>query len=142
MSLYKFKKSQIIFVLLGWWKSKSIFKRFLLSVCIVCLMHSENRFSCAHVCVRSLQFSFLFLLYLMGRGGEGEGPLKNELLKYCFCRAAPGISWVCLNLILDARISFVRPPPPTVTLVLPPLDSETVWTGELWSNSFLLILDN
>ena len=36
---------------------------------------------------------------------------------------------------LDTRISFVlRPPPPSVTLRVPPLDSETGWTGELWSN--------
>ena len=29
-----------------------------------------------------------------------------------------------------------------VTLVLPPLDSEMGWTGELWSNSVFLILEN
>ena len=29
-----------------------------------------------------------------------------------------------------------------VTLRLPPLDSETGWTGELWSNPVLLILEN
>ena len=28
-------------------------------------------------------------------------------------------------------------PPPSVTLVLPPLKSETVWTGEFWSNRVL-----
>ena len=27
---------------------------------------------------------------------------------------------------------------PSVTLVLPPLDSETGWIGELWSNTNLL----
>ena len=44
--------------------------------------------------------------------------------------------------ILDTRISvrsFVRP---FVTLRGPPLDSETGWTGELWSNPVLLILEN
>ena len=37
-----------------------------------------------------------------------------------------------------------RPPSvrPSVTLVLPPLGSETGWTGELWSNCILLILKN
>ena len=46
--------------------------------------------------------------------------------------------------ILDTRISFVRPSPPpsSVTLVLPPLKSETGWTGELWLNCVLLILEN
>ena len=29
-----------------------------------------------------------------------------------------------------------------VTLRVPPLDSETGWTGELWSNPVLLILEN
>ena len=42
---------------------------------------------------------------------------------------------------LDMRISFVRSFF-SVTLVLPPLDSETGWTGELWSNGVLLILEN
>ena len=41
---------------------------------------------------------------------------------------------------LDTRIS-VRPPS-SVTLRGPPLDSETGWTGELWSNRVLLILEN
>jgi hypothetical protein len=40
---------------------------------------------------------------------------------------------------LDTRISFVRM---FVTLRGPPLDSETGWTGELWSNRVLLILEN
>ena len=31
---------------------------------------------------------------------------------------------------------------PFVALILPPLKSETGWTGELWSNRFLLILEN
>ena len=35
--------------------------------------------------------------------------------------------------------SFVLP---CVTLRGPPLDSETGWTGELWSNPVLLILEN
>ena len=42
--------------------------------------------------------------------------------------------------ILDTRI-FVRPPS-SVTLVLPPLDSETRWTGELWSKTYLLNWQN
>ena len=42
---------------------------------------------------------------------------------------------------LDTRISFVRPSS-SVMLVLPPLKSETGWTGELWSNHVLLILEN
>ena len=37
---------------------------------------------------------------------------------------------------------LLRPPSSSVTLVLPPLDSETGWTGELWSNRILLILEN
>ena len=44
-----------------------------------------------------------------------------------------------VNPKLDTRISFVRP---YVTLVLPPLKSETGWTGELWLNRVLLILEN
>ena len=44
-----------------------------------------------------------------------------------------------VNPKLDKRISFVRP---YVTLVLPPRKSETGWTGELWSNRVLLILEN
>ena len=32
--------------------------------------------------------------------------------------------------------------PPSVTLRGPPLDSETGWTGELWSKRVLLILEN
>ena len=30
----------------------------------------------------------------------------------------------------------------SVMLVLPPLKSETGWTGELWSNHVLIILEN
>ena len=45
--------------------------------------------------------------------------------------------------ILDTRISFVLiPPPPSVTLRVPPLDSETGWTGELWSKTNLLNWQN
>ena len=44
-----------------------------------------------------------------------------------------------VNPILDTRIS-VRTP--SVMLVLPPMKSETGWTGELWSNRVLLILEN
>ena len=40
--------------------------------------------------------------------------------------------------ILDTRIS-VRP---CVTLTVPPLDSETGWTGELWSKTNLLKWQN
>ena len=45
---------------------------------------------------------------------------------------------------LDTRISFVRSSfvRSYVTLSGPPLDSETGWTGELWSNHVLLILEN
>ena len=50
-----------------------------------------------------------------------------------------------MNPILDTRIS-VCPSVWTlsfsVTLRLPPLDSETGWTGELWSNTNLLIQQN
>ena len=43
--------------------------------------------------------------------------------------------------ILDTRISSVRPfVRLSVTLILPPLRSETGWTGKLWSNCVLLIL--
>ena len=41
---------------------------------------------------------------------------------------------------LDTRISFVRSS--FVTLRVPPLKSETCWTGELWPNRVLLILEN
>ena len=40
--------------------------------------------------------------------------------------------------ILDTRISFSF----SVTLRVPPHDSETGWTGELWSDPVLLILEN
>ena len=44
---------------------------------------------------------------------------------------------------LDTRISFVRPSVrSSVTLRIPPLKSETGWTGELWLNRVLLILEN
>ena len=51
--------------------------------------------------------------------------------------------YLCLlmNPILDTRISFVCSSC-SVTLVLPPLKSEKGWTGELWSNRVLLILEN
>ena len=42
---------------------------------------------------------------------------------------------------LDTRIS-VRPPSFSVTLRVPPLDSETGWTGELWSKTNLLNWQN
>ena len=42
------------------------------------------------------------------------------------------------NPILDTRILARAPPPPSVTLRLPPLGSETGWTGELWSKIYLL----
>ena len=44
-----------------------------------------------------------------------------------------------LNPTLDPRISvplFVCPV--CVTLSLPPLDSETGWTGDFWSNTYLI----
>ena len=43
---------------------------------------------------------------------------------------------------LDMRISFVRPPPPPSRSYYPPLDSETGWTGELWSKTNLLNWQN
>ena len=53
---------------------------------------------------------------------------------------------VPFNPILDTRISVLRPSSfvlcPCVTLKQPPLNSETGWTGELWSNRILLILEN
>ena len=42
---------------------------------------------------------------------------------------------------LDTRISVLRTLS-FVTLRLPPLDSETGWTGELWSNCVFLVLEN
>ena len=43
----------------------------------------------------------------------------------------------------DFLCLFVRPPlPPPSRSGYPPLDSETGWTGELWSNRVLLILEN
>ena len=50
-----------------------------------------------------------------------------------------GYSMVAQNPILDTVI-YGRPP--FVTLVLPPLDSETGWTGELWAKTKFLILEN
>ena len=47
-----------------------------------------------------------------------------------------------INPILDTRISVRASVRPCVTLRGPPLDSETGWTGELWSNPVLLILEN
>ena len=44
------------------------------------------------------------------------------------------------NPILDKRIFVLRPC--SVTLVLPPLDSEMGWTGELWSKTKFIILEN
>ena len=44
--------------------------------------------------------------------------------------------------ILDTRISVRSSVRACVTLRVPPLDSETGWTGELWSNPVLLILEN
>ena len=45
--------------------------------------------------------------------------------------------------ILDTRISSVLPRPSFSVMHrrTPPLDSEMGWTGELWSNLFLLILE-
>ena len=62
--------------------------------------------------------------------GQGQGVPANTV----YLRANP---------ILDTRISvrpFVRLS--FVTLRGPPLYSETGWTGELWSNPFLLIFEN
>ena len=51
-------------------------------------------------------------------------------------------SFIAIYPKLDTRIS-VRPSVCScVTLRVPPLDSETGWTGELWSNPVLLILEN
>ena len=44
--------------------------------------------------------------------------------------------------ILDMRISFVLLRPAPSRSGDSPLDSETGWTGELWSNRVLLILEN
>ena len=44
--------------------------------------------------------------------------------------------------ILDTRISFSSFSFSSVTLRPPPLDSETGWTGELWSKTKFLILEN
>ena len=46
------------------------------------------------------------------------------------------------NPIFDTRISVRVFVCLCVTLRGPPLDSETGWTGELWSNPVLLILEN
>ena len=43
---------------------------------------------------------------------------------------------------VDTRISYVRTSDSYVTLVVPPLDSKTGWTGELWSKTKFLILEN
>ena len=42
----------------------------------------------------------------------------------------------------DFRLPSGLCPDFSVTLVLPPLDSETGWTGELWSKTYLLIWQN
>ena len=49
------------------------------------------------------------------------------------------IGQILPNPILDTRIS-VRTP--CVMLRPPPLDSETVWIGELWSKTYLLDRQN
>ena len=57
----------------------------------------------------------------------------------------PGECSLALSLaypILDTRISVRLCVRTCVTLRPPPLDSETGWTGELWSNPVLLILEN
>ena len=50
-----------------------------------------------------------------------------------------GLPW--LHPILDTRISVFRPPPSEM-LRLTPLESETGWTGELWSKTYLLNWQN
>ena len=86
----------------------------------------------------------------MNSGGEvdewkkkyGELLCKNKKLKQQgqeSARIHKEIKIENNNPILDTRISSVRP---CVTLIPPPLDSETGWTGELWSNPVLLILEN
>ena len=44
-----------------------------------------------------------------------------------------------INAILDTRISVLCP---SVMLTVPPLDSETGWTGELWSKTNILKWQN
>ena len=39
------------------------------------------------------------------------------------------------NPILDTRIGVLLAPPLSMTLLVTPLDYETVWTGELWSKT-------
>ena len=57
-------------------------------------------------------------------------------------RKGRNLTIIRMNPKLDTRISFFFVRLFSVTLVLPPLDSETGWTGELWSNRNLLILEN
>ena len=58
-----------------------------------------------------------------------------------FPRASAGLPEYS-NPILDTRISVRSYVCLCVTLRGPPLKSETGWTGELWSNPVLLILEN
>ena len=62
-----------------------------------------------------------------------------------FCWFISYNNWFTVNPKLDTRISFVRPPPPPPPpsrSYYPPLDSETGWTGELWSKTHLLNWQN
>ena len=60
------------------------------------------------------------------------------LIFFCIVSVAAIQYW--LSNITQGFPSLVRPL--CVTLRVPPLYSDTEWTGELWSNHVLLILEN
>ena len=66
-------------------------------------------------------------------------PYQSAILQ---CWQYLNITWECLAIQYQTLgfPSFILPS--FFTLRLPPLDSETGWTGELWSNPVLLILEN
>ena len=64
---------------------------------------------------------------------KSKSILKNQLAYVSLLHSAGAYP------ILDTRISGLRP---CVTLRVPPLDSETGWTGELWSKTNLLNWQN
>ena len=94
-----------------------------------------------------------FVVKLSRRRGRSPGAISFTsgivgysvltLAQYDQGCVAPSLLTITITLILKSYIrheDFLRPS--SVTLVLPPMKSETGWTGELWSNRVLLILEN
>ena len=99
--------------------------------------------------VRNANKNYLNLLAFLAQASD-----NLELLQMCHLRgiwkkqsrqskAGHNLLQHIVNSKLDTRISFVRLYVRScVTLRVPPLYSETGWTGELWLNPVLLILEN